>query len=271
MATRSEATCSFQTPGRRKKKAGNQALWVLRNLVRKTWPKEKADQHVFADYVGKSFATYKAYEHGVRELGRTEAIKLAQLFGVKADSLLGHDAKMKNARPMDLNGKELTVEWLRQWRGQESRDVSKMVGVAVEADADQHIARAEALIRAVLESYGNKSRQLLRTAQANEVFGGVVTQLEQQLDATAKAYNIRDKWMRRVNAIKVPASLETRCAELESGRAHAVAAEEAALKLLAECETRLALVPKEAAGLRDDLRQQSSNGGPTRHRAKGPR
>ena len=205
-------------------------------------------------------------------MGRTEAILLAQLFGVKAGSLLGHGAKMKKARPVDIFGKELTVEHLQQWRDQERQDVSVMVGFAVEADADQHIVRAEALIRAAVESYGNKSRQLLRTAQANKVFGGVVIQLAEQLDATAKAYNIRDKWMRRVNAIEVPRSLETRCAELESGRAHAVAAEEAALKLLAECETRLAHVQEEAAGLRDALRLQSSNGGgPTRHGGGGPR
>lgn len=252
-SSNSEATCSLSRTGGRKKRQGNWALARLRLLVGRTFPREAFSQYAFSQLIGKSVASYKAYENGWRDLHRSEAERLAGMFGVHANSLLGDAAKKKNAWPSSIvTAQRLTSDDLRWWR----TDESDAIPVAAEADADMHAAMAQLLVRTIVDEYSTKSRALLRSARSKQVLGGVQAALDRSMDHIAGEFGVRDEWRRRLRSVEPKESIELKCAQWKMERDAAIAAEAEIRKTLEGTERRLTTVREELAQLEERAREK---------------
>jgi len=223
-------------------------------MVEKTFPREPASQLAFAQQLGKSFATYKAYENGDRDLKLEDAERLAARFGVRAESLLPPAALRRSAWPLQaFSGERLTPKWLKWWFSGDA--ASQVMPVVAEAVGDSAEDETRALLDSIVARFGAESRALLRSARVKKVLGSVESALHRVLEEIARQHDVKEEWRRRIRAIETPESVHQRCARLDMERADALAAEERAKQSLEEAEARMAKLREYVASLEEKLRE----------------
>lgn len=82
-------------------------------------------QQQVADSIGINQKTYSNYENGQSEPSIANLIKLAKLFGVSVDTLVGNDAEMLDLTLLDENRKYLVNKIVKQL---DDVQVGKLIG-----------------------------------------------------------------------------------------------------------------------------------------------